>query len=243
MKKILFAALFSGLFGGLFSGQIAAQEAMREDTVHYLLKARNVKKAGIFVTSEGQYGQSAGEMTWFGGGSAMLLLNKRLGIGVAGFELADRQFSPATAPGLAVRAGFGGLNLSYTFRPDAAVHFGLSLLSGMGMAATDSLVYLTDLDDDFDHSHGFHNGNRRSRGEEFFVMQPGLFLEANLVRGVKIFTSANYRFSSKTNSVDNLVPTDALNGFSVGAGLKIGFFDIRKPKKISRPNWFKKKGN
>ncbi len=218
-KKLLFAAL---LFAAAFGSATAQNDTMRtifhRDSVRYL---------GFYFAPEFQYGQSYSEFAAFSGGSAMLIFNKKFAIGLAGQHLVTNNFSPADVSPLQVRAGFGGLKMERTFRPNSAVHFGISLLAGGGMARVDSISN----DNDFDFGgHGHGQNGRRFGGNTYFVAQPGLNLEANLIRHAKFFASANYRFASKTSGTDALVSADALTGFSVGAGLKIGIFDWRVQK-------------
>jgi hypothetical protein len=50
-------------------------------------------------------------------------------------------------------------------------------------------------------------------------IQPGVQLELNVLKHLRVFTGANYRFAVGENS------TDAMRGFVGTVGLKVGLFD------------------
>ncbi|MBC3759887.1 hypothetical protein H7U19_15855 [Hyunsoonleella sp. SJ7] len=66
--------------------------------------------------------------------------------------------------------------------------------------------------------------------DEFFVVEPGINILYNFSRFTQFETGIRYRFTSNFN----LSPYDRgnLNGFSVGAGLKIGIFNMGRKKKV-----------
>ncbi len=67
--------------------------------------------------------------------------------------------------------------------------------------------------------------------DDFFVVEPGINILYNFSRFTQFETGIRYRFTSEYD----LSPYDKgnLNGFSIGAGLKIGIFNMgRKKQKI-----------
>ncbi len=66
--------------------------------------------------------------------------------------------------------------------------------------------------------------------DDFFVVEPGINILYNFSRFTQLETGVRYRFTSEYD----LLPYGKgnLNGFSVGAGLKIGIFNMGRKKKI-----------
>lgn len=66
--------------------------------------------------------------------------------------------------------------------------------------------------------------------DEFFIVEPGINILYNFSRFTQFETGIRYRFTSQFD----LSPYDTgnLNGFSIGAGLKIGIFNMGRKKKV-----------
>jgi hypothetical protein len=223
MKKFLFF---------LFVVTMFATKTNAQDTVRTLVHPSKIRNFGLYVAPEYQYGQSNAAFNSYTGGAGMFIFNKRLAIGVAAYESVTESFSPKGVAPLTLRTAYGGAKLEYTVHPDAAVHISFPLLVGMGEASADS-VRVESATETNNEMHGTHNegSNGRNSGMsgEFFVVQPGINVEANLLSNVKLFAGANYRISSKIGTATTIVPKDALSGFGMSAGVRVGIFDIRKP--------------
>lgn len=197
-----------------------------QDTTHMLLKFSRPRYIGLYVAPEIQTGQLNNSFTAIGGGTAMLLLNQKWGFGIAGYKILEDGFSPKDVAPLYLRAYYGGLKMEYTPDPTAAVHLTFPLMIGMGMAHTDSLK--------FDHhGRGFDHNNRNDFDfrdhNEAVIIQPGLQLEANMIRYLKIFAGANYRLAF--NNSNATIPKNTFSGLSLNLGLKVGLFDYWIGKK------------
>ncbi len=205
---------------------------------------KKVKYLGLSVGTGVQYGALAGQLTPLVGAQGMLHLNKKWGIGLAGYHTAERNFAPTSlnaARALNLNVGYGGLQLEYTPRPDAAVHVSFPLLIGGGMARVDSVGSGSNRrdrnDNDKDNDNNDRNGRNNQRdgfrnGTGFFVVQPGINLEANLFRFAKIYGGISYRIVPTTapaNATTTLpVPSASqLGGIGFNAGLRVGLFDYR----------------
>ena len=100
---------------------------------------------------------------------------------------------------------------------------------------------------DFGKKRGGDREGREFNGNEFFVIQPGINLEANLVKYVKIFGGVNYRFTSKiVNSrngnatVNDTITAKQVSGITATIGLKFGLFDYNLHKRDSLSRRHKK---
>jgi len=209
------------------AGQMAGQDTVRTRT---LLQPSKLHYLGVFVAPEYQYGQSNGAFTSFSGGSAMLLFNKRFAMGVTMQHSLDRRFSPAGVSPLVLRSAFGGAKLEYTLMPNSAVHVTFPLLLGAGIARADSLRTLLRPG----HLHGIdENGRLNGLRSEYFIVQPGVQVEANLLRWAKLYVGAHYRIASRIGDEVSAAPGNSLQGASISAGLKLGWFDFHLRKKES----------
>jgi hypothetical protein len=220
-KSLAFAVLIS-LFSTL---NLSAQ-----DTTHTLLKFRKPESIGIYVAPEFQYGSLNGDFTSFGGGSLMLMINNRFAFGVTGQSSISNSFSPKNSSPLFVRSQFGGGKIEYSLNPYSAIHITLPLVVGVGEVQADSLSGRS----------GFFGGGERNnfysrRGNSYVVIQPGVNVEANLLKTMKLFVGANYRFSILNDNNSTVLPASALQGLSISAGMKMGIFNFHFGKKKEMP--------
>lgn len=209
----------------LLSGTLAAQ-----DTIRTLLRPAKVHQFGFYLSPEVQYGNTAGSGATYGGGSFMLMVNNRFAFGVTRQGILNERFVPTDLSPLALRAGFGGGKIEYTIRPASALHITFPLVVGYGYARADSVVERRGIDRMRDRDRDFPDDRNRNEGlrSESVVIQPGINLEANLTRHIKIFAGANYRFAPVVGRAT--LPKDVLQGASFGAGVKVGLFNIPTSK-------------
>jgi hypothetical protein len=230
MKKAILMTLFLAL---LFSVKGYSQDSTK--TMFHLSMP---KYLGLYLAPEIQYGQFKGSFTSFGGGSAMLIFDKKFAIGVSMQRNIYLSYSPTGISPLVLNGSFGGLKLEYTCNPDAVVHLSFPLVIGMGMARTDSANYVSDRYNDNNDTTSYKQirrieNQRRGNRNEYFILQPGVQLEANLFRYLKLFAGANYRLALATysTSTSSLLPQSTLQGLSVNVGLKFGLFDFSTKRK------------
>ena len=194
-----------------------------------------IKYLGLSVGSEFQYGSLAGQFTPMAGVSAMLHINKKLGIGLAGYRIVNN-FTPTALNAnslLNLNVMYGGLKLEYTPNPNSAVHVSFPLLIGGGMARVDSASNYRNNFGRFGGKDYNKNGNRESNGREtdFWVIQPGINIEANVIRFLKIYAGASYRITPSVNTeITTALPNPTasqLSGLNLIAGVKLGLFDYQ----------------
>ncbi len=196
-------------------------------TLLSLPKLPKLNSLGFYLVPEYQYGRLAGQFTSMGGGSAMVVLNKSISVGLSGYST-FHNFTPSeisTNHDLQLRTQFGGAKIEYTLNPNNAIHFSFPLLIGGGRASIDSAGRGRGHDNRGPFTrYGGPPGNQVS----FFLVQPGVNIEANLLRFVKVFTGVSYRIVSggESRSSTNLLPgppyLGQLQGISFNAGIKIG---------------------
>lgn len=218
MRKIIFSLTIACL--------AMVSKGVSQDTTHTLIKLIKPQTIGLYIAPEFSYGQLRGDMTSFGGSSAMFVLNKKWAIGMTAQRSLDNNFVPSAVSPLTVRSTVMGGKIEYTPKPDALVHVSFPLMVGMGQASADSVNAKNYL-----HGRGDYTNRYNNNGNRFVVVQPGINLEMNLLRYAKLYVGANYRLSFLNDNQTALLPANTLQGFSINAGLKMGLFDYKLGRK------------
>jgi hypothetical protein len=158
------------------------------------------------------------------GGRGGWIINHTFVIGGGGYGLVT-DVAP-TVPGLfnqnLLMLGYGGLELEFIMQSDRIVHLTVPVLIGAG-----AVGYRTGhWGDDFDLNIGFDN-----RFDTFFIIEPGIDLEVNVVSFFRINAGVSYRhvtgISAPTDITGNprpLTSNNDLRGISWMIGFKFGTF-------------------
>jgi len=152
------------------------------------------------------------------GGELVFTLNHALNIGVAGYGMPTRvkyaDFDPTFGDDLYLEMGYGGLFVEPVFFDQSVVHFTIPVLIGGGWSGLSNLNAFDNRDYEdqlflFDET-------------VFFVFEPGINMEVNLVRNVKLTMGGSYRYVNGSDLRN--VSDDDLGGLSFGAGIRVGWF-------------------
>lgn len=184
-------------------------------------------KKGNGITS---WGFTAGPVLQFGqlgaqqGFNFAIHINNQwsFGAGVLGNMRGGENRNMSTT--LKPRQSFSGFSLEYTPKPNSLLHISFPLMMG-AIRSEDPNFYLISsrnpqmrgprfMNHDFDDDRGMFN-----RGPAAFGIQPGVSLELNVFKYVKLFGAINYRLAAGKNS------TADMKGVSGQLGLKLGLFD------------------
>jgi hypothetical protein len=216
----------------------------QSNKTEYIFNSKNCKinLLGVFFAPEIGASTLDSKMSPLSGGSFMFLVNKKVGFGVSGQITGSADNNKQL-----LKLGYGGVKLEYTIKPNAKFHATIPLLIGAGFANNDSTDHFRNANN-FYNNNGFNGGNRgrnggfdqhHSNGAQFFVIQPGINIEGNLLKFMKIFAGVNYRFATKMNNEkdnNNTLPAikaSQISGISINVGLKIGVFDYQLHKRDS----------
>lgn len=148
------------------------------------------------------------------------IINHGIAIGLGGYGFAnqikyyDMEIGGQTYDDYFLSGGYGGLLIEPILLPSNPIHVSLPVLIGAGGAA-----YV---------NNGWYDYNEDSweyytiDSSPFFVIEPGIEVEFNVVKFMRIGLGAYYRYTSGLN----LVNTDEhiMDGFSGGLSLKFGKF-------------------
>jgi len=215
-KKIIIAGLAILAFG----------HSQGQDTE--LIYAEKPREIETLMKSDGGFGghlslnvkgtEVYNEAALLVGGELVFTLNHALNIGVAGYGMPTRvkyeEYGPNLIDDLYLEMGYGGLFIEPVFFDQKVVHFTIPVLIGGGWSGLSNLS-LHDVD---------YTGDQIFLFDEtvFFVLEPGLNLEVNLAKNVKLTAGGSYRYvnGSDLRGVDD----EELGGLTFGAGIRVGWF-------------------
>lgn len=153
------------------------------------------------------------------GGRLAWVMDHKLAIGFAGYGLTNsitvntvNSSSDISEFGM----GYGGLLIEPIIGSRQPIHVSFPVIIGAGGAGFfDNGVRYYDPDNQVWESS-------RNDGDAFFVVEPGIDVELNVVKYFRFAVGASYRYVDQL-SLDGLEAED-LSGFSAGITLKLGFF-------------------
>ncbi len=152
------------------------------------------------------------------------IINHRFSLGLAGHGLVTNVDNPAydrylVDNGTALRGksrfymGYGGLLLEPVIAYRSPVHITLPVIIGAGGC---TYGYNSALAPDFDPY------TYEDDAQAFFVVEPGIELELNIIPLVRIGLGASYRYTSDIDLP--ATAKDALHGLNAGMSVKVGRF-------------------
>jgi hypothetical protein len=156
------------------------------------------------------------------GGGGGLLINHQIVIGGAGYGLVTpskfqgEDYRRGIDTTLSLTTGYGGLYLEYILMSDKPVHVSIPVLIGGGDATVKSLEkdYTTDFWNDYD--------SRLIEESSFFVIEPGLNLELNMLKFFRMDFGVSYRFVTGSDMIN--VSDNDLTNLSFNLGFRFGYF-------------------
>lgn len=158
------------------------------------------------------------------GGRGGWIIDHRFTLGLAGYGLATSVENPAYDDVLLARgrsitkpsrfvAGYGGLLLEPVIAYRSPVHVSLPVIIGAGGCGYQSFSA---------SPHEFDPFTYNDDAAAFFVLEPGVELELNVIPLVRVAVGASYRYTSDLDLAGT--SKDALQGFNAGIRIKVGSF-------------------
>lgn len=177
---------------------------------------------GGFGAPTVHYSQFNGEDAVLVGAQGAMLIDQRIYIGGAGYGMGSRHRAPDAGLNTSdsrFELGYGGLLLGWMHNSDDVVHLAADVLVGAGAVVNsyrDDLLYQSS-----SRYHDWDNG-RSYTDDPFFVVQPMLHVEMNILRFWRVGFNGGYRYVS---GVDSFGLTDAdLSGPVAGVTFRFGRF-------------------
>ena len=167
------------------------------------------------------YTQIDGEDVMTLGGRAGWLIDHHVTVGLAGKAFVNSIYIDGYWPsnegyndGYYLVGGYGGFFVEPIIAPSFPVHISLPILiGGGGLAMNESTWH--DYDWDYEYYEPFD-------WDSYFVFEPGVEIELNVVEFFRIAFGASYRLTSNMHM--QYVPKDMMNGFNAELTLKFGKF-------------------
>ena len=161
------------------------------------------------------YTQINGRDTYLMGARGGWLINHRFTIGLAGSGLVSDQDYTDVIPDetLTLAGGYGGLFLEAVLWPFSPVHVTIPVTIGAGGIAYTSSYW---------RNTNYYDDMYTYDSDAYFLLEPGLEVELNLIKFMRLAVGGSYRYTSEINMV-NSSPT-MLRGFNGHFSLKFGWF-------------------
>lgn len=155
-----------------------------------------------------------GKNTWLVGGRGGVIFNSSFAVGGAGYGIANSpQFTNIDTNKVAyLEGGYGGLLLEYILLPNKLVHLSFPVIIGAGGLLYSETRAIDDAD--FDQSI--------IANTSFFVLEPGVELEINIIRFMRLAAGVSYRYTNGMNLPNT--SSSAFNALSLSVSLKFGRF-------------------
>jgi len=213
MRTILSFLVLWGLCAGVLTAQSDTLKKEKEEI--RTLFGPEISHGGYGAVTMG-YTQMDGKDAWIVGGRAAWIIDHGFALGVGGYGLTndivlDDWYSADERMSLIV--GYGGLLLEPIFFAREPVHFCVPVLVGAGGVSTAPRSYWTH--DNVWDPEVYHN-------DVIFVFEPGIEIELNLTRFMRLSAGGSYRLTSPVDLPD--MADDILNGPAATFSLKFGKF-------------------
>ena len=214
MKKaiLIFTVMFLGTI-------LVAQEENRNPQEYRTLFGGDEISHGGYGGLSVNYSQIDGKDAVLVGARGAWVINHGMAIGIAGYGFANDLKYERTINGLAddysLVGGYGGLLLEPIIGANWPVHISIPVLIGAGGVAYVSHYWNT-------YDDPYYHGGYTEEADAFFVLEPGIEIELNMVKFMRIAFGGYYRYTSNLDLADT--KSDVLNGFSTGVTLKFGKF-------------------
>ena len=182
---------------------------------------------GYFIEANGGFTRFGHKNVFLPGISMGVILNHHWTIGWTGnfignpmgvhFRNIYYDSASAKMHGANLIGGYGGLLLEYTLFPKSRVHVAFPLMIGGGYMFYSRQQHFND--STFSNHDWHHNVISE---DHFFVVEPGIKVECNLVRTLRLNLGVSYRYSPDLRLKNT--PKDLINQFTVKLGLRFGKF-------------------
>jgi hypothetical protein len=154
--------------------------------------------------------------TYLMGARGGWLIDHHLTIGLAGYGyITDRTFYISDdIPEASLAGGYGGLFLEANIAPFYPVHVTIPVIIGAGG--------ITFTDQKWWEGHEYNDPASSIDSDAYFVLEPGLEVELNLIKFMRIGIGGSYRYTSQVSMMNS--SGSMLHGWNGYFNLKFGWF-------------------
>jgi hypothetical protein len=174
------------------------------------------RTVGFYFGFHSEYSQIAGYDAFGAGGTFAIIANHGLAIGFSGkgFFSEPYEVSAVTHTSHSYAGGYGGILIEPILFPKFPVHISFPILLGGGGIAR-SVFY------NYYYPYEYTTVYVEN-AEAFMIAEPGIEVEFNVARWMRLGLGASYRFT--TTFEPSSFDSNPLNGFTGGFSLKFGKF-------------------
>ena len=174
------------------------------------------RKVGFYFGMNTGYTRIDGYDGLIVGGSVALIANHGLAIGFSGkgFFTEPYKIISGSNKSYNYTGGYGGILIEPIILPKSPVHIALPVLLGAGGVARSSW---TRWNDPYNY-----NDIWVENAEAYLIAEPGIQVEVNVARWMRLAMGGSYRFTTSLQPSD--FKSDLLNGFSGELSFKFGLF-------------------
>ena len=153
------------------------------------------------------------------GGRAAWVIDHHVALGLAGKAFMNSVFIEGDFPnttenGLYMSGGYGGFFVEPIIAPNFPIHASFPvMIGGGGFVLNDQTWHDYNWDNEYYEPYDW---------DSYFVVEPGVDIELNVVKFFRVAFGASYRFTSNLHISE--VPKDMMNGFSGSVTFKFGWF-------------------
>ena len=182
---------------------------------------QNPPKIGYYISPEFAWTWFGDKDVLLGGLSAGVIINHSFTVGLAAKAIVNSNNlwydRVQDTTGAYLYGGYGGIKFEFKLFPEKPVHLSFPLVIGGG-----GMVYNTwQHGDHMDYNYVNYSGYSLD-SDGFFVIEPGVMVELNLLKFMRLNAGATYRYTAGFD----LVNTSAglLNNFNANISLVFGKF-------------------
>jgi hypothetical protein len=212
-KTFLLFAVIALITGNAYSQENKKDSTKRADEIKTIFGNKKVSHGGYGALTIG-YSLIDGQDAFITGGRGSWVIGHSFALGLGGIGFANDLYinnSPGSQK-YSLEGGYGGLILEPILLPKFPVHLSFPILLGAGGVAYINSQY----------NDNFNNDFYVEDSDAFLVAEPGIEIEMNLLKFVRLAVGASYRFTSDVHLA--LKPSNVLNGYNATFTLKFGKF-------------------
>lgn len=181
----------------------------------------NKKGFGAFIGINSQAAEINGQPAYLAGGEFNLVFGHSLNIGVKGMGMVSNVNSNTTNTDgdlYNLQFGYGGLNFEPVIASNSVLHLTFPVLLGAGgIAETQKALWQEEFAE-----FGDPLDVEPHRSDLFLIAEPGVNLELNVFKFMRLTGGVSYRFLSDAQIPE--LETSDFQGFSGNLSLRLGWF-------------------
>lgn len=195
---------------------VVTSKKAKADSDYQSLFKNDPKAFGGYFGLNSHYTSISNTNALLMGAELSAVINHSFNIGFQGYGLVTPVETGRTTDlgdPLYLALGYGGLKLEPVAYYNSVVHLSFPVLMGAGGITEYSKNNYYGYYSPYYYEHNY---------DYFFVLEPGIEVELNVLRFMRISTGASYRFTSDFNIIG--MEDNNLNGFNFDLSLKFGWF-------------------